>query len=128
MLGVISWPRSLQLSLFLFQILETYCHKNTRMSFLLFAIIFCKVPNILHFHQNCSSAVFIFRLVLNLEDIFFFGINICFMLSFLLKLKGNLCAFWSPKLLKKIYFVFIAPKYFARRNFFCVKRFFAQKK
>ena len=118
MLGVVSWPRSLQLSLFLFQILEIYCHKNSRMSFLLFAIIFYKVPNILHFHQNCSSAVFIFRLVLNLEDVIFFGINICFMLSFLLKLKGNLCAFWSPKLLKKIHFVFIAQKYFARRNFF----------
>ena len=128
MLGVVSWPRSLQLSLFLFQILEIYCHKNSRMSFLLFAIIFYKVPNILHFHQNCSSAVFIFRLVLNLEDIFFVGINICFMLSFLLKLQGNLYAFWCPKLLKKIHFVFIAQKYFARRNFFCVKRFFAQKK
>ena len=60
--------------------------------------------------------------------IFFFGINMCFMLSFLLKLQGNLCAFWSPKLLKKIHFVFIAQKYFARRNFFCVKRLFAKKK
>ena len=128
MIGVVSWPRSLQLSLFLSQILEIYCHKNSRTSFLLFAIIFYKVPNILHFHQNCSSGVFIFRLVLNLEDIFFVGINICFMLSFLLKLQGNLYAFWCPKLLKKIHFVFIAQKYFARRNFFCVKRFFAQKK
>ena len=80
------------------------------------------------FSSKLFQCCFYFQVGFKFGRYFFVGINICSMLSFLLKLQGNLQAIWSPKLLKKIHFVFIAQKYFARRNFFCVKRFFAQKK
>ena len=85
--------------------------------------------NILNFHQNCSSTVFIFRLVLNLEDNFFFRQKLyMFYAAILIKFKEKLCAWWSSRSLKKIYFGFIVEKIFYSKEIFLREMFLCSKK
>ena len=85
--------------------------------------------NILNFHQNCSSTVFIFRLVLNLEDNFFFSAKTLYVLcAILIKFKEKLCAWWSSRSLKKIYFGFIVEKIFYSKEIFLREMFLCSKK